>query len=48
MSCVYFLPQIESLVLSLVVDAEEVDRKSLGEGRPKGNCLEATVSGSAI
>jgi hypothetical protein len=31
-------------VLNLVVDGEEVDRKPLGEGRPKGNSLEATVS----
>jgi hypothetical protein len=42
-SLVHFLTQIESLVLNLVVDGEEVDRKPLGKGRPKGNRLKATV-----
>jgi hypothetical protein len=35
-SLVHFLPQTGSLVLNLVVDDEEVDRKPLSEAQPKG------------
>ncbi len=40
----HFLHQIEGLLLNLMVDSEEVDRKPLGKDQPKGNCLKAIVS----